>query len=132
MRKNGFTLVELLGVVAILTIIFLIVVPSIINLVKKATIDIDKATKELIYSSTKIYIDKNSYDYPLVANNVYCVTIDDLIKSGELEESLIDIKTGKKVNPSLVVKVEIENAANVNYNLVKNNQCEEVRNENNG
>lgn len=132
MRKNGFTLVELLGVIALLTIIFLIVVPSIINLVKKTTIDIDKATEELIYSSTRIYIDKNSYDYPLLANNVYCITIDDLIKSGELEEGLVDIKTGKKVNPSLIIKVEIENAANVNYNLVKNNQCEEVRNENNG
>lgn len=46
MKKNGFTIIELLGVILLLTIISLISVPIIINVITKLKIDSDKKSIE--------------------------------------------------------------------------------------
>ena len=127
-KKNGFTLVEILGVIVILGILLILAFPSIIKQVKTTTSDIDKATKDLITSSAVLYIRENRNDYPITKNNVYCIAIQILIDSGELVEDLIDAKTGKKIDTTKVVKINVENETNIVYTIVNYNQCTEVRN----
>ena len=54
-KEDGFTLVELLGVIAILGLIIAIAVPSLGNILSKAKTTTDKATTELILDAAKIY-----------------------------------------------------------------------------
>ena len=125
-KKNGFTLVEILGVIVILGLLLILAFPSIIKQVKNTSQNIDKTTQELIFSSTKVFAEKNSNEYPIFKGNVYCITIQTLIASGELIENLTDTKTGNKIDLSKVVKMHIENEANIDYSIVDSEQCVEV------
>ena len=125
-KKNGFTLVEILGVIIILGLLLILAFPSIIKQVKNTSQNIDKTTQELIFSSTKVFAEKNSNEYPIFKGNVYCITIQTLIASGELIENLTDTKTGNKIDLSKVVKMHIENEANIDYSIVDSEQCVEV------
>lgn len=127
-KKNGFTLVEILGVIVILGLLLILAFPSIIKQVRTTTSDIDKATKDLVISSASLYIQNKRNDYPIKDNNVYCIAIQNLIDSGELVEDLIDAKTGKKIDTTKVVKINVENETNIVYTIVNYNQCTEVRN----
>ena len=49
--KKGFTLIELLGVIIILSLVSLIVYPSVINTIKNSQNKVDNKTKELIYNA---------------------------------------------------------------------------------
>ena len=54
--NRGFTLVELLGVIIILSLLLLISLPSILNSVKRSSAKTDELTKELIYNATDLYM----------------------------------------------------------------------------
>ncbi len=128
-KRQGFTLMEILGAIIIMGLLLLLTFPSIIGRIKKATIDIDKATKELILSSSIIYLEKNKNDFPLTKGDVYCLSLETLINSGELMDNLINVKTGEKIDSTNVIKITIKNGANIDYKIVKPNQCTEVINE---
>lgn len=59
MKKKGFTLIELMGVIALLALIALIIFPSILNQMKKIDTNISEANKKLIYSAVDDYIDND-------------------------------------------------------------------------
>ncbi len=125
--KKGFTLIEMLSAILILGLLFLLVVPSIISNIRKATDDIDEATKKMIFSSSDIYMAKNSNEYPKTKGDVYCISIQELINSKELSSELVNIKTGKKIDSLNIIEISIENEANITYKIV--NECEEIINE---
>ena len=54
-KEGGFTLVELLAVIAILGFIVAISVPLVGNVVSKSTIETDKANIELVIDAAKLY-----------------------------------------------------------------------------
>ena len=54
--KKGYTLVELLGVIIVLTIIMTIVVVVMINIIKNTNERIDKATAKILYSASENYL----------------------------------------------------------------------------
>ncbi len=54
-KEDGFTLVELLGVIVILGLIIAIAVPALGNIMTKAENTTDKATEALVLDAAKIY-----------------------------------------------------------------------------
>ena len=54
-KEDGFTLVELLGVIVILGLIIAIAVPALGNILTKAETTTDKATEALVLDAAKIY-----------------------------------------------------------------------------
>ena len=59
-NRKGFTLIELIVVIAILGILALVAVPRFAQVQKNARIDADKATANQIVNAAKVYIaDKN-------------------------------------------------------------------------
>lgn len=66
-RKDGFTLIELIAVLVILAVISLIVVPLVLNIVKKTKISANKRSVDAYGKSVELaianYIQKNR-DYP--------------------------------------------------------------------
>lgn len=64
MKKNGFTLVEMLVVVIFITIIALMSVPVITNMIKKGNDDKYNIFLADIYLATEAYLESNKDDYP--------------------------------------------------------------------
>ncbi|HHW68954.1 MAG TPA: prepilin-type N-terminal cleavage/methylation domain-containing protein [Tenericutes bacterium] len=126
MKDNkGFTLVELLGVIIILAAIALISFPLILEQIRKTQGELDKASKELIISSAELYIDKNISKYPRIVDNVYCITLNTLNSSGDLNSSIIDNINKGNINIEQTVKVEVTNIG-YEYDLVPSSECIEV------
>ena len=57
MNKNGFTLIEVLAVVVILSLLMLIITPNLLNSIKNREGQITEAQQEMIIESAKLYLD---------------------------------------------------------------------------
>ena len=79
MKKNEFTLVELLAVIAILTIIMVISVPQLITSLKNKKTDALEKTKDLLISAARNYV----IDYELKVPT--SISIETLCKNDYLE-----------------------------------------------
>lgn len=125
MKNKGFTLIELMGVVIILLALVLMVFPSIINIIKKTSGEIDTATKALIIDATKSYIEEKKDSYVLKDGNVYCIQIQTLIDGDYLIDNL---KTGANLNDfdtNRFVKVSVEDNK-YKYTILDDSNCTEV------
>jgi type IV pilus assembly protein PilA len=61
-NKRGFTLIELIVVLAVLAVIMAIAVPRFMGVQDKAKEDADKATLEMIAKAAELYYVRNSTD----------------------------------------------------------------------
>lgn len=108
MKEKGFTLIELIGVIALLAIITLITYPAIVGIIKRSNNKIDSATSALIISGAKNMVDENKNSYPLTNGNVYCPKIEDLINKGYVISDL-ETGNGNKVDTKQYVKINVQN-----------------------
>lgn len=111
MKKNGFTLVELLGVIVILGIIGTLVTPLVVNLINEGKEDVNKMQIETVKRAAKNYANAHVYS---LADCDNCVakelTLRDLKDEGFLEEKeLKDITTDSKIDDSSKVQIKKEN-----------------------
>lgn len=96
-NNKGFTLIEVLGVLIILCIIFVVVFPNVLNYFKKSEQAIDDATKKVIADAAKDYMDSNSMAYSQIEDSIYCLEINEMISKGYLDEEHIkNLDTNKK------------------------------------
>ena len=109
MNKKGFTLIEIMGVIAVISLIFLIAIPTILNKVKKGQDTIDESTQNMIISATKDYMNDNINDYPEEIGNVYCIDINDLIDKNYITEDIVTTKDKSILTKK--VKVSIDNCS---------------------
>ena len=124
-KNKGFTLVELLGVIIILSLIMLLVFPKIVNSIKNSSKNTDKLEEELIYNAAKLYINKYKDNYPKNDGNVYCIAVKDLVDENYLTgpvtfsdgEDISDLKT-----------IEVSYSGGFEYVLKDNSECVEKTN----
>lgn len=96
MKKNGFTLIELIGSIVILALIALVAFPSIISVLNKEQGNIDAAVKDRIVAAAAEYVNDNTADYPKQlegqsgkrANDT--ITYQTLVDNGYLDKSIGD------------------------------------------
>ena len=117
MKKNGFTLVELLAVVSILSLLLLLVVPKIVNQLNNSKEEVNDTTKKVIYSATEKYMK----DYNADTKDKYCILVSDLIDENYLSDSITDNNTGIDISRKSVEILYNENSG-YEYRLVDN--CE--------
>ncbi len=118
MKNKGFTLIELLGVIVILAVILTLVAPNIINAVKDTTGELNKLTKKLIYSATDDLMSDNKNMFAKTNGSIYCVGIDDIVKSGYItSEDLKNVDISKNMS----VKITYNNG--YSYDIVKGSEC---------
>ena len=87
-NKNGFTLVELLLVIAILGVLLLTLIPSVITIINKNKEKSCISTRDSIISAAKMYVAENKYDVIDCGDNT--VTIDTLKEYGNLTDKTLD------------------------------------------
>lgn len=113
--KKGFTLAEIIGVVIILGLIALLTFPQILKMTKKTENDIDEATKVLIYTASRQYTTENINDFPKKDNNIFCITIEDLIKN-----KFLTTETIKELPLTTKIKISV---IDMKYQYLIDNEC---------
>lgn len=112
--KKGFTLVELLGVIALLGLLVLVTYPMIMEQIEKKQKEVDSAKLELIYSGADSYIGEHPEEYPYRVGNQFCISLETLVNDNKIAIEIDDIsKKG--------VQVLMGDNHNFTYHLVE--QC---------
>ncbi|MDD2377349.1 MAG: prepilin-type N-terminal cleavage/methylation domain-containing protein [Bacilli bacterium] len=124
-NKKGFTLIELLGVLILISLLAILVTPSIIERLKGSESILDKATMTLIEGSMELYLEQNTNVYPKVNGSVYCISVEELVNSGQLQAPIINASTGKEIPLNTILKTKINNQ-NININISET-ECTEFR-----
>lgn len=98
--SKGFTLVELIGVVAIIAAILIFTIPSVIGILKR---DSDKEYSRFLtdlYLATETYVEGNIENYPnlSVAGGSETIMMQELIENGYVKSTIINPKTDQKIN----------------------------------
>lgn len=121
MKNKGFTLVEILGVMTLLGIIFALVYPNVINLLDKGEERNYKEYKENICLSAEAYIHSNiNVDTSNAFNNGENVEIHfyELVSSGFLSSNVVDPSNNKAVidlgNNKVTVKLALDKSFDCN------------------
>lgn len=104
MKNKGFTLVEVLGVLIILILIFMLVIPSVTKIIS--------TSKDTVYQKQVNTILKASYDWSLKnieilpeKDNTVFITLSDLIVMGLIDETIIEQKTSEYFTNDLVISI---------------------------
>lgn len=121
MNNKGFTLVELLGVLAVLMAIILVAIPSISSSLERNKNKVDEQKREIILSAAEIYVNKhkkefeyNSFLLGKCGIPVSKIKADDLLTDDELLNSQ-NKKLNVKYSNGTVIS-DIENAMIKYYN----------------
>lgn len=118
--KKGFTLVELLGTIVILSLIVIVAFPSIISQIKKSNETIDSSTINIVKSSARQYLTDNKESYPKAlegqTKTFASLTVQTLIDKGYLEESFAE-KHCEIKNDTLTIKADSQKYI-IEYNEV--------------
>ena len=115
MKKNGFTLVELLAVIIILGVITTIFVPNTIKLLKENNLKIYKIKESELVKAAKDYTnyDKN-FSSPTVEVPVKYITMTQLVE-GSYMNKILDTSSGKECRA--FVKVTLNDISGYNYEV---------------
>lgn len=122
LNKKGFTLIELVGVIIIISILSLLFFPSLINQFKKTSDNMDETTKKIIIDSAKIYVDNNESNFD--KSKTYCITISTLIDNEYLEDNFTEYNKDYIIKNKVVQA--IGNGDKFIYSIVSENNCEQA------
>ncbi len=92
--KKGFTLVELLAVIIVLSIVLVIAIPIVNTIISDMEMEAMKKNEEMMVSATKDYIVSNRISLPENIGDVVEVRLSDLIVSNHMEK--IEAPSGNK------------------------------------
>ncbi len=115
MKDKGFTLVEVLGIMTLLAIIFALVYPNAIQMLDQGKQTEYEEYQNDIFLATEAYVNSDpslSSSLNVVGNEV-SVSFATLLQSGFLSSSIVDPKTGLNVveqanDRSVIVSVAID------------------------
>lgn len=97
--KKGFTLVELLIVIAILGIVAVIAFPTITNIIRESRESAYKEQERLIIAAARNYMTNNSLELPKTTTEIKCKTVTELQNSGFLSNKTATSSETGILNP---------------------------------
>ena len=98
MNKKGFTIVELLAVLIILSLIAVIIYPNIIRSVRSTKNDLSNIQINNIKESAKMYVNDNVGTDNFFDSNNEEVSLKKLVDDGYIDGSTYDILNNKEYN----------------------------------
>ncbi len=122
MKEQGFTLVELLAVIVILSLIALISVPAITGIIKSSKETLSDAQRKNIELSAKNWASdiKNVKKLPQEDGDNICIELTTLQNEGYADLEIKNPKNGK----DLIASVQItRNGKNLEYEVFSNSGC---------
>jgi len=119
MKRRGFTLIEVIGVIAVLSLMLLITVPALTKTLKRNEKQQYDDYINNLKLATETYIVKNIDSYPELNDmheEVY-IEIDFLLKSGYIDSVMDDPDLSKEEQPNYVL-VTLNADGTFNYQVV--------------
>ena len=117
--KKGFTLIEMIGVMVILSLLLMLVMPNVINYIKKGGDIKDSATKEILYTAAKKYMKDNKNEFKEDKNNTYCIKVNTLSNEGYVESPITLSSSDKDItNNNSTTSVKVTYDKEYKYDLV--------------
>ena len=108
-NKKGFTLIELVIVVAILGVLALLVVPNVVNRIKQARETVVDANIKVINNAIKMYYAEQG-DYPEISKAEGSNDVEELLNKlqaeGYLDEN--EVENAKEAFKNVSIKVNTE------------------------
>ncbi len=104
MKNKGFTLIELIGTIVILSLILLIITPAITNSLKKGMDNADEQTKESIVMAARNWASDNKDKLPTIVN------LNKLQEEGYIDDNIKLPSTTKNIN-SACVEIKLKDQA---------------------
>ena len=111
-KRNGFTLVELMAVIIIISLIALLTFPNIINQIKKTKKSNNKMIEDIVIEQTKKYVSDNKGEFD---SDTYFVSVKELVDNDYIKEELLK-STDSKIKDKYIIY------NNGNYRIVDNLQ----------
>lgn len=121
MSKKGFTLVELLGVLVILSIIVLVAFPNILSAFQKTDAKLNEATKTLLETNARSYANAYNTD----SNKISCVNISKLIEEDYTTTPIANVskETAENIEKYWSVTLEYNEDGQVKKTTVQERNC---------
>ena len=121
MNKNGFTLIELVSVVAILSIIGVLMLPKINTAFKESRADQLEEVREKVVQATDVYLKyscgKDSYNL-LMKNDEVKIGLNVISDCGLLDSRIYNPVSGKYFDiDNVYVIAKIDEVAMIDYEL---------------
>lgn len=111
MKNKGFTLIELIGTLVILSLLLIIIAPLVTRSLRNGIKKADEQAKTNIELAAKNWASDNKGLLPKIQNNSYNIKVSEMINQGYLDD---EIKLpGNDTNPDTVcVKITKTNETN--------------------
>ena len=121
-RKKGFTLIEIMAIIILLSVISLIVYPIINNTISKSKDDLYNQQIEELVRLSNVWIAGNAIDLVPKEGFTYDLTFEELATKGYVvEKDIINPKTGEVFPGCMKVTY---NSVDSNYNVSYDETCE--------
>lgn len=109
MKKNGFTLAELLGVITILGLLALLIIPTIDRMTKESTETLYQASLSTIIDGAKEWSADHIGNLPVSGGSI-TITLSELKSGGYVKADIKNPKTEELFPDDLVVKITEHNS----------------------
>jgi len=118
-NKKGFTLVELLGVLVVLSVILMIAYPLITSYVRQTKEKAYEVQMELILTSLRDYANDHREWLPQNDGDYITLTLGQLKSVGIIKDSVINPLDGKEIEDSMEFKIT-KNDTRYQYEIIEN------------
>ncbi|MEI3508386.1 MAG: prepilin-type N-terminal cleavage/methylation domain-containing protein [Bacilli bacterium] len=125
MREKGFTLIELIGVIVLVSLMVLIIIPTVEKAVKKGEENADKQLKDNMILAAKSWAVDNKGKMPQEPGVKINIWLSDLQKDGYIERDIKLPSTGASIDEACIeVTNKSSGVAKKNvYDYVYNDNC---------
>ena len=119
MKNKGFTLIEMLGVITLLAIIFALAYPNAMEMLDKGKKQDYVEFEKTVSLASEAYINSNSSLSMPNSGETLKIKISDLMSSGFLSTNVMNPKTKKTVSetPNAFIVVSKDSSGNITYSV---------------
>ena len=104
MNKKGFTLVELLAVIVLLTLLGVFTVSTVLEQTESNKSLVDQAPEKMLKAAAQEYVSLNSENFERKSGNVYCIEVARILETTNVEDMNANTKN-KLSSTNTYVKV---------------------------
>lgn len=115
MNKKGFTLVELLAVIVLLTLLGVFTVSTVLEQTEANKGLVDKATEKIIKSAAQEYVSINNENFERKSGNIYCIEVEKVLNATNVED--INANTKNKLSSTNTYVKVIFSKDNFEYDI---------------
>lgn len=102
MRKNGFTIIEVLGVVVILSVLAIVIYPVITGNINKAKEELYQVNVDEIETAARSWLDQYSGSLP---EDSFVIYLSDLKSAGLIDKDITNPKTNNKFADDMEIEI---------------------------